>query len=125
MRGRDRILVGNGGTHALFCVARVVLDEEDEVLMASPYWPLAPGVFGACGAVCIDVPISQRVYDDPSFDVRAAFERHIGPAHEGDLLRLSEQPGRSRPPPRAPRRDSQRSRPNAISGCSRTRSMRR
>jgi aspartate/methionine/tyrosine aminotransferase len=73
------ILVGNGGTHALFCAARVVLDEDDEVLMASPYWPLAPGVFGACGAACIEVPIAQRVSDDPSFDVRAAFERHVGP----------------------------------------------
>jgi aspartate/methionine/tyrosine aminotransferase len=30
------ILVGNGGTHALFCAGRVVLDQDDEVLVASP-----------------------------------------------------------------------------------------
>ena len=41
----DEVLVGNGGTHALFCAARAVLDAGDEVLMASPYWPLAPGIF--------------------------------------------------------------------------------
>lgn len=58
----DEVLVGNGGTHALFCAARAVLDPGDEVLMASPYWPLAPGIFAACGAVPVDVPLTQRLY---------------------------------------------------------------
>jgi aspartate/methionine/tyrosine aminotransferase len=62
------ILVGNGGTHALYCSARAVLDEGDEVLLASPYWPLAPGVFTATGAVPVEVPLTQRLYDDPSLD---------------------------------------------------------
>jgi aspartate/methionine/tyrosine aminotransferase len=67
------VLVGNGGTHALFCAARAVLDAGDEVLMASPYWPLAPGIFTSCGAVPVDVPLTQRLYADPSVDAGAAF----------------------------------------------------
>ena len=37
------VLLGVGATHALSCVARVVLDAGDDVLLASPYWPLAHG----------------------------------------------------------------------------------
>lgn len=73
------IHVGNGGTHALFCAARAVLDDGDEVLLASPYWPLAPGVFTSCGAVPVEVPLMQRLYEDPATDVAAAFEAKIGP----------------------------------------------
>jgi aspartate/methionine/tyrosine aminotransferase len=69
--GRDvdpvnEILVGNGGTHALFCAARAVLDDGDEVILASPYWPLAPGVFTACGAYPIEAPLTQRLYEEGS-----------------------------------------------------------
>ncbi|HVH48162.1 MAG TPA: pyridoxal phosphate-dependent aminotransferase [Labilithrix sp.] len=62
------ILVGNGGTHALFCGARTVLDPGDEVILAAPFWPLAPGVLSACGAIPIDVPLTQRLYEDPAVD---------------------------------------------------------
>jgi aspartate/methionine/tyrosine aminotransferase len=75
----SEVLIGNGGTHALFCVARAVLDPGDEVLMASPYWPLAPGVFTSCGATPVEVPLTQRLYDDPSLDAGAAFAGAIGP----------------------------------------------
>jgi aspartate/methionine/tyrosine aminotransferase len=70
----SEILVGNGGTHALFCAARVVLDEGDEVLMASPFWPLAPGVFTSAGAQPVEVPLTQRLYEDPSLDPAALLE---------------------------------------------------
>ena len=73
------VLIGNGGTHALFCVARAVLDAGDEVLMASPYWPLAPGIFTSCGATPVEVPLTQRLYADPSLDAGAAFKAAISP----------------------------------------------
>jgi len=75
----DEVLVGNGGTHALFCAARAVLDAGDEVLMASPYWPLAPGIFTSCGAVPTDVALTQRLYEDDSLDAGAIFAAAIGP----------------------------------------------
>jgi aspartate/methionine/tyrosine aminotransferase len=71
----NEILIGNGGTHALFCAARAVLDDGDEVILASPYWPLAPGIFTTCGAYPIEAPLTQRLYDDPSgVDPFAIFE---------------------------------------------------
>lgn len=73
------ILVGNGGTHALYCAARAVLDEGAEVILASPYWPLAPGIFTACGAVPVEVPLTQRLYADPSLDAGALVAEKIGP----------------------------------------------
>jgi aspartate/methionine/tyrosine aminotransferase len=76
----SEVLVGNGGTHALFCAARAILDAGDEVLMASPYWPLAPGIFTSCGAVAIDVPLTQRLYDShDELDAGAVFAAAIGP----------------------------------------------
>jgi aspartate/methionine/tyrosine aminotransferase len=75
----NEVLIGNGGTHALFCVARAVLDPGDEVLLASPYWPLAPGIFTSCGAMPIDVPLTQRLYADPNVDAGAVFAAAIGP----------------------------------------------
>lgn len=75
----EEVLVGNGGTHALFCAARAVLDAGDEVLLASPYWPLAPGIFHACGAVPTDVALTQRLYADESLDAGAIFAAAIGP----------------------------------------------
>jgi aspartate/methionine/tyrosine aminotransferase len=75
--GRDaasEILIGNGGTHALFCAARAVLDDGDEVILASPYWPLAPGIFTACGAIPVEAPLTQRLYASPALDPYAVFE---------------------------------------------------
>ncbi len=53
--GGRHVHVGVGGTHALFCAARALLDNGDEVVTLAPYWPLAPGIFGACGATSVEV----------------------------------------------------------------------
>ena len=73
------VLVGNGGTHALFCAARVVLDPGDEVILAAPYWPLAPGIFTACGAIPVEAPLTQRLYEDPSLDPSEVLASVLGP----------------------------------------------
>jgi aspartate/methionine/tyrosine aminotransferase len=67
------LLVGVGGTHAIFCAARTILDPGDEVLLAAPYWPLAPGIIAACGARAIEVPLTDRLYGDPTLDAGALF----------------------------------------------------
>jgi aspartate/methionine/tyrosine aminotransferase len=51
------VLVGAGGTHALHCVSRVLFDPGDEVIVLSPYWPLAPGIFEAQGARVVEVRV--------------------------------------------------------------------
>lgn len=76
---QGEILVANGATHALFCAARAVLDPGDEVLLASPYWPLAPGIFTSCGASLVEVPLTQRLYEDPLLDAGSLFATAITP----------------------------------------------
>jgi aspartate/methionine/tyrosine aminotransferase len=74
MPGADparHVLVGCGATHALFCALRAVVDADDEVLVAAPYWPLAVGVVRASGAVPVEVPLTGRLGADPSLDLAA------------------------------------------------------
>ena len=77
--GEEHVLVGVGGTHALACTARTVLDPGDEVLVAAPYWPLSVGVFNACAARPIEVPLTSRLYADPTLDAGAIFAEAITP----------------------------------------------
>jgi aspartate/methionine/tyrosine aminotransferase len=71
--GGKHVHLGVGATHALFCAARAVLDAGDEVLVASPYWPLAVGIFHGCSASAVEVPFTSRLYADPSLDAGALF----------------------------------------------------
>ncbi len=74
-----QVLVGAGATHALACAARAVLSEGDDVLLLAPYWPLAHGIISGCGARVVEVPLTDRLYATPSFDLRAWLERHHTP----------------------------------------------
>jgi aspartate/methionine/tyrosine aminotransferase len=62
------VLVGVGATHALSCVARVVLDAGDDVLVATPYWPLTHGIVTQTGARVVEVPLTSALYADESAD---------------------------------------------------------
>ncbi len=66
--GEPNVLLGVGATHALSCVARAVLEPEDDVLLASPYWPLAHGVITQTGARAVEVPLSSVLYREPERD---------------------------------------------------------
>jgi aspartate/methionine/tyrosine aminotransferase len=65
------VLLGVGATHALACVTRVTLDADDEVLLASPYWPLAHGIITQTGARAVEVPLTEALYRDPNADAAA------------------------------------------------------
>jgi aspartate/methionine/tyrosine aminotransferase len=62
------VLVGVGATHALSCVARVVLDAGDDALVATPYWPLTHGIITQTGARVVEVPLTSRLYANPKID---------------------------------------------------------
>jgi aspartate/methionine/tyrosine aminotransferase len=57
--GAKNVLLGTGATHALSCAVRAVIEPGDEVLLASPYWPLAHGILTAAGAVVREVPLTS------------------------------------------------------------------
>ena len=99
--GAANVHVGAGGTHALFCAARAVLDAGDEVLVAAPYWPLSVGIFHGCSARPIEVPLTsaalRRSLARRRFDLRCGHHA----AHQGALLHFAEQPRRQGPRARA------------------------
>jgi aspartate/methionine/tyrosine aminotransferase len=73
------VLLGCGGTHALACAARTLLDAGDDVLLAAPYWPLAHGIIHGAGARAIEVPLTDRLYADPSLNAAALLEASLTP----------------------------------------------
>jgi aspartate/methionine/tyrosine aminotransferase len=79
VEGLRHVVVACGATHALFCGARAILEPGDEVLVASPYWPLSVGVFRSAGAVPVEVPLTARLYADPSLDPAAVLAQALTP----------------------------------------------
>jgi aspartate/methionine/tyrosine aminotransferase len=73
------IQVTAGATHAFFCLAQALLEPGDEVLVLTPAWPLFRGHLAAVGASAVEVPISQRVLDDPELDVAALIDAKVTP----------------------------------------------
>ncbi|HZS40036.1 MAG TPA: pyridoxal phosphate-dependent aminotransferase [Polyangia bacterium] len=63
-----------GATHALAAAARAVIDPGDEVIVPSPHWPLIRGIVSNAGGVPIEVPLTQRLYADPSLDAASLIE---------------------------------------------------
>ncbi len=68
-----------GATNALAAAMRTVADPGDEVILLAPFWPLIRGQVIAVGARPVEVPLSSRLYDDPSLDVRAVVREHVTP----------------------------------------------
>jgi aspartate/methionine/tyrosine aminotransferase len=56
-----------------------VLDPGDEVLVATPYWPLSVGVLRSAGALPVEVPLTTRLYADPSLDAATILEQALTP----------------------------------------------
>jgi aspartate/methionine/tyrosine aminotransferase len=73
------VLVAAGATHAIYCGLRAALDPGDEVLVVAPYWPLAVGVVRAAGAVPVEVPLTDRLYAEPSLDPAAVLAQAMTP----------------------------------------------
>jgi aspartate/methionine/tyrosine aminotransferase len=77
--GAAHVHLGAGGTHALGCAARAVLDAGDDVLVAAPYWPLSVGIFHACSARVVEVPFTSRLATEPGVDAGELLASAITP----------------------------------------------
>lgn len=76
--GRN-VQLSAGATHGICSAARAVLEPGDEVLLPTPYWPLAAGMIIAAGAHPVEVPLSPRLYADPDTDPRDVLEPLVTP----------------------------------------------
>jgi len=77
--GTANLQVTVGATQALQAAARLVLDPGDEIITPTPHWPLIRGIITNAGGVPVEVPLSQRLYEDPSLGPAALVEPHVGP----------------------------------------------
>ncbi len=73
---RDETLISCGGKHALYLTFQALLDEGDEVLIASPYWVSYPEMVKLAGGCPVCVP--TRVEDGFSVDLDAVRSRLTG-----------------------------------------------
>lgn len=55
------ILMAAGATHALSCVFRAMLEPGDEVVVATPYWPLIVGVIQSSGGIPVEAPVGAAL----------------------------------------------------------------
>jgi N-succinyldiaminopimelate aminotransferase len=72
----EHVQITCGGTAGLSCVVQALLDPGDEVLLPSPFWPLARGIVASRGAIPVQIPLFTRL-DAPGFDVEDALERAV------------------------------------------------
>jgi aspartate aminotransferase len=56
--GPDRVVITNGGKHAVYTAMAALLDPDDEVLIPSPYWVTYPEAVSLTGAIAVKVSTS-------------------------------------------------------------------
>jgi len=56
----DRVVVTNGGKHAVYNTFAALLDPGDEVLVPAPYWTTYPEPIGLAGGVTVVLPTDER-----------------------------------------------------------------
>ncbi len=80
----ENLQVTVGATQALAAAAHAVADPGDEVIVPTPHWPLIRGILITCGAVPVEVPLTQQLYADPEADAAAL----LAPAITGRTVAL-------------------------------------
>lgn len=75
----ENIMVTSGGTNGLSAITQAILQEGDEILLLTPYWPFFRGMVDLSGAKKIEIPFYTRLYDEPELDIQALLQSHLSP----------------------------------------------
>ena len=65
----DLVRVANGATHALAMAVGAVISPGEEVILATPYWPIIHGIVGLANGRAVEAPLSQALYADEAASV--------------------------------------------------------
>lgn len=76
---RDGVIVTAGATHALSATVQSLVDDGDEVMLLSPFWPFFRGMVRVAGGTAVEVPLYADMYADPALDVAARMEASLTP----------------------------------------------
>jgi aspartate/methionine/tyrosine aminotransferase len=72
---RPNVLVTCGATNALSVTVQSLVDEGDDVMILSPFWPFFRGMVKMAGGNPVEVPLYTRLYAHPDDDVASVMER--------------------------------------------------
>ncbi|MEL6820534.1 MAG: pyridoxal phosphate-dependent aminotransferase [Calditrichota bacterium] len=75
----ENIMITSGGTNGLSAITQSILQEGDEILLLTPYWPFFRGMVDLSGAKKIEIPFYTRLYNEPDLNIEALLEAHITP----------------------------------------------
>jgi len=73
----ENIMVTSGGTNGLSAITQAILQEGDEILLLTPYWPFFRGMVDLSGARKIEIPFYTRLYEEPDLDIEALLESQV------------------------------------------------
>jgi aspartate/methionine/tyrosine aminotransferase len=76
---RDNVLVTAGATNALSAIVQSLVDDGDDVLLLSPFWPFFRGMVRMAGGNPVEVPVYSRLYAEPGLDLAELLERSYTP----------------------------------------------
>lgn len=76
---RENVLVTAGATNALSAVVQSIVDEGDDVVLLSPFWPFFRGMVKMAGGNPVEVPLYAALYDAPGIDITALLEQALTP----------------------------------------------
>jgi aspartate/methionine/tyrosine aminotransferase len=76
---RNNVLVTAGATNALSAIVQSLVDDGDDVLLLSPFWPFFRGMVKMAGGNAVEVPLYTALYGAPQMDVRSLLERALTP----------------------------------------------
>jgi aspartate/methionine/tyrosine aminotransferase len=75
--GEENILITAGATNALSAAVQSVLDNNEDILVLTPCWPIFPGIIHSAGANIIEVPFYTLLYDNANLDIGDHLEKYL------------------------------------------------
>lgn len=76
---RGNVLVTAGATNALSAIVQSVVDDGDDVLLLSPFWPFFRGMVAMAGGNPVEVPLYSDLYARPDLAVAERLEQALTP----------------------------------------------
>ncbi|MGH1364223.1 MAG: pyridoxal phosphate-dependent aminotransferase [Calditrichia bacterium] len=73
----ENIMVSSGGSNGLSAITQAILQEGDEILIPTPYWPFFRGMVDLSGASKKEIPFYTRLYEEPNLNIFELLESHL------------------------------------------------
>ena len=73
----DNILITAGATNALSAAVHSLLNNDEDILVLTPCWPIFRGLVQSVPANIIEVPLYMQLYKNPAIDIIEHLEKYL------------------------------------------------